>query len=496
MYAPHQEQLERELARAALDVLPALGARRAILFLDTYERFAEANPPQVIARLWELLQQAAERAINLRVVVSGRQDLPYAPLRHATRLERLDEFSPEDCERFLVDMGVDDAALRRAAFEWFKGHPLSTRLLAEVYQDARRARQPLTADIIRTKTLAVSYDEWLYSLVLKHLPEPLYHAARYGPLLRHFNHASLNAALSQTLTDADFGTLTTRAFIKPLEPGRYTFHEVVRRVQIAYLTGADDPEARAIHTRALADARQKMESGRDPEAWRDVVYHHCFLDPTGQFETWRDIVDKANFEFDHTWWNELLEVMEVPAIRSRLKRGHQADVFLRRGRWYYYHDGWHNALEEYDRALPLYRTAHDVSGEANVLQAQGDVLYFLKRTDEALSKYEAALSLFKAVGARLGEANVYGALSRLNLAEGNEQAARQFLRQAVDIHQSIGSIYDVAVDIGNFGIVMYNIGRRADAKPFFLQAADLYESRGLTDAAMQFRGYASMCDQN
>ena len=336
---PAQERLEQDLSRAALEALSSLGARPAVLFLDTYERFAEASPPPTVARLWHLLEQSAARAPGLRVVVGGRQDLPFEPLRDWTCWHPLGEFNWQDCDRFLLSFGMIDAALRRQTYELFKGHPLTTRMMAEAFADARRRGQPVTLDILQQGTLARSHDEWLYGLVLQNLTEPLKRPAKYGPLLRRFTQATLNAALDQQLDDATFHSLVTRAFVKPVGPGVYAFHETVRRVQIEYLSGAGDPEAARIHQRIVENTPARME------AERDALYHACFNDPAGRFDEWRDAVDRAGFLFDHLWWNELLDVMQVSALNQQLNLQQQADVNFRRGRWHYYHDGWDDALD-------------------------------------------------------------------------------------------------------------------------------------------------------
>ncbi len=479
LYAPHQERLENDLARAALEALSALGARRAVLFLDTYERFAEASPPQAIGRLWQFLHEAAGRARGLRIIVGGRQDLPYPPLRDVTCWQRLGEFTEQDCDTFLREYGVDDAALRRETFALFKGHPLTTRMMAEAFEDARQAGQLIRRDDLRQAALARSHDEWLYGLVLQHLPEPLARAAKYGPLLRRFTPETLNAALDQKLDEASFNRLVTRAFVKPLGPGQYAFHETVRRVQIEFLCGADDAQAQAVRHRAILNA----QSGRDPDARRDVLYHRCFNNPAGQFDAWRKAVDLAAFVFDHVWWNELLDVMQTPPIHRQLNDQQQADVAYRRGRWHYYHDGWDDALTAYAAAGPLYHAARDVSGEANVLQAIGDVQNFRKEMDAALRSYGQALELFRAVGDRLGEANVI--MSRADVLDGQgqtEQALADY-EQAMQLYRAIGDPYSVARALYYLGQLHLRHNNIAPARAAFEQAVAIFNARGLPDIA-------------
>ena len=479
LYGPHQERLEDDLGRAALDAISGLGARPTVLFLDTYERFAEASPPPTVARLWRLLEQVARRAPGLRVVVGGRQDLPFEPLRDWTLWMPLGEFSPQDCDQFLLGFGMRDAALRRKTYELFKGHPLTTRMMAEAFADALKRGQPVTQDILQQGTLARSHDEWLYGLVLQYLAESLRQPAKYGPLLRRFTQATLSAALDLTLDDETFHTLVTRAFVKPVGPGLYAFHETVRRVQIAWLSGAGDPQAAAVHQRIIQNDQARL----DPE--RDALYHACFNDPSGQFDEWRDQVDRAAFTFDHLWWNELLDVMQVSAINKQLNPQQQADVAFRCGRWHYYHDGWDDALIAYAQAGPLYRAAQNVVGEANVLKAQGDVLAFLDRRDEALARYEQALGLFRAVGSRLGEANVL--LSRGDLLRGQKQfePAWQEYAAALAGYQAVGDAYSCARVYYRQGDWHAEQSRWPQSLDLYEKAAALWENVGLRDMVEQ-----------
>ncbi len=425
--------LRDRITIAALDAIHAEDTPAAVLFLDTYEKFADNNEEKFVAWLWSFLAQATEKMRGLRVVVAGREQLPYAPIKSSTRVSPLSDFDPPMCDRFLGAWGIDDAALRHAAFQIWRGHALTTRMFAEAYDDARKARRPITLAELRSGTMGRAANEWIYDLMLSRLPEPQRTAANYGPLLRHFNQGALMNALDLKMDDATFHQFVGRSFVKRVGVGDYKFHETVRQVQRATLYASGDPKVIEVHQRAA-----QFYDNSDGEGRRDRLYHLSIAESSSTLEMWKGALGQAAFDFEHEWWNELLEAMETPSAQKNLTIEQRANVLLYRMQWHYYH------LEELDEglrkgkiALELFRAVGDRLGEANTLRAIGDVQRFRKENDAALESYRQALELFRAVGDRVGPTNIYWRLGRMLADNGNVQQAIPLIEQAVAFVEEI-----------------------------------------------------------
>lgn len=466
-----------QLSRAAVECANALEDVPALFILDTYEKFADNNSEEIVGRVWHFLLQAAERAENLRVLVAGREQLPYRPLAQITRDEPLSDFDATTSDTFLKQRGVNDPILRHAAFDLANGHPLTTRMFAEAYHEAQKAARPISLAELKQGALARSRDEWFFDLILSRLPEPEKTMGMYAPLLRHFNQGILNHALGLQLDQNLFRRFTQRSFIKRVGDGMYKFHEAARNVQRAYLYASEDARVSEIHQRAAAFYANPSEA----QAARDWLYHSLIAAPQAVFAQWEQALAFAAFTFEHEWWGELLEAVETAIAQKSLQTEQRAQVLYERMRWHYYH------LEELEvglwrgqTALQLYREVGSRLGEANTRKAIGDVQQFRKDMDAALTSYEQALGLFREVGERLGEANTYRALALLTIAKSQDAAtAHTWLEKAVNLHTVIGDRYSVAVDYWYLADALDAIGNRGRAKEYAAKAAPIFEAMEL-----------------
>ncbi len=464
-----------QLARLAVEHLESRADAPALMILDTYEKFADNNQPDTIGRVWSFLAQAAEQAAGLRVVVAGREQLPYRPFASATRDEPLDDFDAATSDTFLKQRGVNDPALRHAAFDLASGHPLTTRMFAEAYQDAQKSGRPISLAEVKQGARARSRDEWFYDLILSRLEEPEKTIAMYAPLLRHFNFGVLHHTLARGIDQTIFRRFTQRSFVKQVGDGNYKFHEAARKVQCAYLYASGDARVSEIHQRAA----EFYANPTDAPAARDWLYHSSIVAPQTVFAQWEQALGFAAFAFEHEWWGELLEAVEKPIAQKNLGAEQRAQVLYERLRWHYYHlEELDEGLRKGQAALQLYRAVGSRLGEANTRKAIDDVQQFRKDMDAALTSYEQALGLFRAVGERLGEASTFGSLSRLEVQRGNIAQAEKLLTKAVALHEQIQSRYDVAVDYGNFAIVLYNHGDKQRARDYAKKAEPLFASIG------------------
>ncbi|MCO5213628.1 MAG: tetratricopeptide repeat protein [Caldilinea sp.] len=518
-----RRQARTDLLWELCDALAGLAALEMTLFVDSYEYVRHGADAEF--RAWfeeQVLEALLQTLPHLRVVVAGREELPFRADRHQRATLRL--WTAGESDRFLQSYAIDDPSLLAAIYAHCQGHPLLTNLAREVWSAGADVGRPLTPDELRADINRAAAAQWLVSRLLERLPEKLRAAVRAAALLRELSLDALNAVLDagDALTTAEYQRLLRFSFViaPPGQPPRV--HDLIRQTEEAWNRTHEPARHQALHALAQAYYAQLGDG-----AGVDTLYHHLALDTDAAFARWKDEMGDALFNFDRQAQQALLEVARLPERWAELNDQQRGDWHYLRGRSEYYSDQWHAALDDYAEALGLFRAVGDRLGEANVLKAQGDVLYFLKRTDEALEKYAEALGLFRAVGARLGEANVlqaqgdvhrwkreydsaramyesalnlylqvgarqgtanaYLGLGRTALAEGSGAEAVQWTQRAIDIHASNQSRYDVALDCQTLAEAYKVIDRPEDAIEALRRSILLYAEIDLIDWANSVR---------
>ena len=518
-----RRQARTDLLWELCDALAGLAALEMTLFVDSYEYVRHGADAEF--RAWfeeQVLEALLQTLPHLRVVVAGREELPFRADRHQRATLRL--WTAGESDRFLQSYAIDDPSLLAAIYAHCQGHPLLTNLAREVWSAGADVGRPLTPDELRADINRAAAAQWLVSRLLERLPEKLRAAVRAAALLRELSLDALNAVLDagDALTTAEYQRLLRFSFViaPPGQPPRV--HDLIRQTEEAWNRTHEPARHQALHALAQAYYAQLGDG-----AGVDTLYHHLALDTDAAFARWKDEMGDALFNFDRQAQQALLEVARLPERWAELNDQQRGDWHYLRGRSEYYSDQWHAALDDYAEALGLFRAVGDRLGEANVLKAQGDVLYFLKRTDEALEKYAEALGLFRAVGDRLGEANVlqaqgdvhrwkreydsaramyesalnlylqvgarqgtanaYLGLGRTALAEGSGAEAVQWTQRAIDIHASNQSRYDVALDCQTLAEAYKVIDRPEDAIEALRRSILLYAEIDLIDWANSVR---------
>ena len=108
------------------------------LLCDNYGVFQERVSREELQRFWNALDRAAGAVSGLRVLLAGREAVRHCHevrvLETGLTATALGPLTPADSDALLDVLGVNDAAFRRAVYgRLARGHPLVTRLAAEVW---------------------------------------------------------------------------------------------------------------------------------------------------------------------------------------------------------------------------------------------------------------------------------------------------------------------------------------------------------------------------
>ncbi len=445
--ADHRRAARHRLTRELLEVCEPLRGRECVLLLDTYE--AVGGSADADFRAWleeELLPGLLARWPGLRVVLAGREELPWRADQH--RRTALQGWTRSDSDAFLAQWGVTDDALRKAIFSHCRGHPLLTDMAREVWRAGIDSGVLLTAADLLEGVDREAASEWLFKRLVERLPTPLGEGLRAAALLRRLSLEALNALLDeQRRLDAGAYQRLLRLSIIQRVPGKAAVvHDLLRQVEDARCRQEEPKRFRDCNERA---ASYYIEEPTGSTA--DVLYHMLAIDPVEGFRRWISVIDATRLSYDIAEQVALLEIAHLAERWRWLGSGDQAAWWLRNGLLAQYTDRLREAEAAYAAALALYQTVEDRLGEANTRKALGDLYVRTDRLRDAEAAYAAALALYQTVEARLGEANTHRSVARLrSIQERNDEAVASFA-DALCIYQSIEDSYSVAVTLTERG---------------------------------------------
>ena len=209
-----------------------------------------------------------------------------------------------------------------------------------------------------------------------------------------------------------YQALQALSFVEVFEGRGHNIHEATRSLLLDRLWNDRTDEFKLISARA-AEYFENDES--NAVEW---LYHKSIGEPIG------DALDTVMQPSDHNLRRSESEVI-LKALKEQIAAD-RVDATVTAEVTYWsgcVHDRFYEAdeaLENYARAIEIYRQVGDRLGEANTLKAIADVLQFKKQTDEALENYARAIEIYRQVGdspslerlrQRLGEANTLYAIA-------------------------------------------------------------------------------------
>ncbi|WP_181444970.1 tetratricopeptide repeat protein [Micromonospora endophytica] len=137
-----------------------------------------------------------------------------------------------------------------------------------------------------------------------------------------------------------------------------------------------------------------------------------------------------------------------------------------------------DAIEQLERALPLFRRAEDIRGEARVLGNLGVVHSTSRQYEMSATYHRQALERFVQIEDRVGEANTLTNLSEVSLRLDRPEAAIAQLQRALTVFRELGHGGGEATALNNLGDAYVLLGRYADAVGHYDQALTLFREVG------------------
>jgi len=136
------------------------------------------------------------------------------------------------------------------------------------------------------------------------------------------------------------------------------------------------------------------------------------------------------------------------------------------------------AINKYQEALPVWRSANDRAKEAETLNSIGAIYDSVGEKQKALDFYNQALQLRRAVGDRRGEAVLLNNIGLVYDSLGEKQKALDFYSLALPTLRAVGDRSNEAVTLNNIGGVYDSLGERQKGLDFYNQALQLRRADG------------------
>ena len=138
----------------------------------------------------------------------------------------------------------------------------------------------------------------------------------------------------------------------------------------------------------------------------------------------------------------------------------------------------HQALTYYQQALVICREIGDRAGEATILHNFGGVHHHLGDRQKALTYYQQALPIRREIGDRAGEAATLSNIGSAHNGLGDMQKALTYYQQALPIRREVGDRAGEATTLNNIGGVHNGLGDKQQAFTFFQLALRINHETG------------------
>ncbi|WP_439379846.1 BTAD domain-containing putative transcriptional regulator [Amycolatopsis lexingtonensis] len=461
------------------------------------------------------------------VVVTGRDRLTGLVAVHGARRLTLDVLSPDDAVELLAGvLGHDRVrAEPEAAVEFAKlcvHLPLALRIAAANLADRPGSGiEDYVAELREGNllaALAVQGDEQTavrtaFGLSHAALPDG---AQRLFRLLSLVPGADVGAEAVAALAGLDparaaelLDRLAGAHLVEPHAPGRYRFHDLLRRYAAEQAERFESPADRE---RALGGLYAWYLGAADGAA--RLLYPHMLRLPVPGGRTFTELAEASN-------WLDTERGNLVAAIQAAAHHGPRrvawqlADALrgyfwmcMRRVEWlaaaeagsaaadadgepraraaarlsladlHFRQGHYRQAVRRYTAALLLARRADWAEAQAAVLGNLGCVYWQSGRLMAAASRFGRGLALSRRIGQPAGEAVAFGNLGLVHWEMGRLAEAADHYEQALRRYRRIGSSYGEAINLANLGQVQRVRGRPGEVVELLGRSLELQREAG------------------
>ncbi|MFC5754353.1 AfsR/SARP family transcriptional regulator [Actinomadura rugatobispora] len=224
--------------------------------------------------------------------------------------------------------------------------------------------------------------------------------------------------------------------------------------------------------------------GRYPEAIERMRRALALYEAAGDMRGLQITLNNtAEFERQLGRFDSALRHYERAARVREMTRQHQAvwsnnvaSVYRRTNRL-------EEAVEEYRRALVLYREVGDVRGETDSLNGLGSCYARLGRDGEALFHHQKALQLARRLSEKYEQGWALREIGDAHHRAGKYGTALEHLEEALALARAIGDANQEANALSSLGEVVAQTRGPAEADQYRRKALELYEALGLPEAA-------------
>ncbi|MFG1920979.1 tetratricopeptide repeat protein [Cryptosporangium sp. NPDC048952] len=493
-----------------------LSGRRLLIVLDNASSVEQVRP---------LLPGSPTCAtlVTSRDVLSGLVAVDGA---HRMFLDLLEPAEATALLRSLVGRRVDDDPDAAKELSDQCGRlPLALRIAAELAN--ARPQSPL-ADLVaeladhraRLELLDIGGDpradvRAVFSWSYLRLPA---HVARMFRLLGAHPGSEFDAYAAAALANVDVsdavGALDALArahLIRPVAPGFYDVHDLLRAYARSEAEGTDDAGAATrlfdyylAASSAAMDVLYPAERHRRPippridtplpvlpaaddaRVWLDR--HRAVLIEVAQYTAAHDRADVTGalastlyVYLDNGGYSADALTVHSCALDAAERAGDRAGVaaaLSHLGVVYWQMGRYADGMDHLERALAVFRELGDAVGEARTVGNLGVICQQTGRYVDAEGHHTVALALFRELDDRVGQANTATNLGDILMRLGRNEEAIALLVDALEQFRGLEHNGGVATALTNLGEVHLNLGRPSEAAGYLREAVDLFATIG------------------
>ncbi len=312
--------------------------------------------------------------------------------------------------------------------------------------------------------------------------------------------------------------LRDKSFIKRVNAGRYSIHEVLRHFGEEKLLQGESlaNRVRDAHARYFAGLSEEwsdhLSSERQVDALRRMRLEHANIRAAWNWSLSRDDIDLLDRMADavlkyyllQNRWNEYLRLVEAalesPGLRTPQEgvktsssngkpagqrlRGLQARLKLGLGLGHYNLSEYDSAERGLEEAVHLAEGVGDTDTTARSLGYLSRIDSTRGKNDTALKKVERAVELHRRAQNHEGLGLSLGHMGAIKLHMGEFESARDITAESLRYHREYGNLQQIAGALINLGGIVGNLKEYTDAEKYLKESLDT--GRRLDDRKIQF----------